>query len=52
VTVASLSELWTVPAWGLAFAMWALAFAFGSGIVAVAAIFAWRGRRKRAAEKR
>jgi ABC-type cobalt transport system substrate-binding protein len=42
-----LNELWETPAWGLAFAMWALAGAVGAGIVLLCALGAWRGRRKR-----
>ncbi|HLU27559.1 MAG TPA: hypothetical protein VKZ65_03900 [Glycomyces sp.] len=43
--------LWEAPAWGLAFAMWALAGAVGAGIVLLSALGAWRGRRKRNAER-
>ncbi|WP_168801553.1 hypothetical protein [Glycomyces buryatensis] len=47
-----LNEIWTVPGWGLAFAMWAAAGVVGAGIVLVSAVGAWRGRRKRRAGRR
>jgi hypothetical protein len=40
-------SLWTVPGWGLAFAIWALAAAAGAVIVVASGLIAWRGRRKR-----
>ncbi|MCD0445748.1 hypothetical protein LO763_19250 [Glycomyces sp. A-F 0318] len=47
---------WTVPGWGLAFAMWALAAACGVAIVLVSVIVsglvALHRRRRRRAERR
>ncbi|WP_335992226.1 hypothetical protein [Glycomyces sp. MUSA5-2] len=43
----SLDGVWTIPGWGLAFAMWALAAVAGAVIVAATALVAWRGRKRR-----
>lgn len=43
---------WTVPGWGLAFAMWALAAAAGVAVVLVSGLLAWRRRRRRTAGRR
>lgn len=44
--------IWTIPGWGLAFTMWALAAAAGAVIVLASGLFAWRGRRKRRTGRR
>jgi hypothetical protein len=42
----NLDGVWSIPGWGLAFAMWALAAATGVVIVAATALLAWRGRKR------
>jgi hypothetical protein len=39
--------IWTIPGWGLAFTMWALATAAGAVVVLVSGLIALRGKRKR-----
>lgn len=40
-------EWFAIPGWGLVFAAWALTGVVGVLVVAVAALSAWHGRRKR-----
>lgn len=48
----SAEDIWTIPGWGLAFAMWALAALAGTAIVLASVLAAWRARRKREAGER
>ncbi len=41
-----MGELWTVPGWGVAFAMWTIAAALGAVAVLLTTLVALRGRKR------